>query len=316
MTADRDLTRTTAGPSLVGDSRKLPRVSVGMPVYNAGNHLAPSIESILQQTFRDLELIVCDNASTDRSLQVALEYADKDPRVRVLRGSRNIGANPNYRKAALAAVGQYFKWSSSNDLIEPTFIERCVQALDSNPGVVLCHGQTGIFTDDPRNSSEYRDDFPLEMDDAVERFIRLCEGLRLNNMMNGLIRREALLQTSVMPDYMSSDTVVLAELALRGKFQLVPGVRFLRRLDESSATALQAPHRVLAHHYPDGGMGAQFQTWRLVRGYFSAVRRAPLPPASRRRAYAYVTRRAYWNLPGLLNDLVKPVRGLGAPRHS
>jgi glycosyltransferase involved in cell wall biosynthesis len=304
------------GAQSPGTASRAPRVSVGMPMYNAGNHLAPSIESVLQQTFRDLELIICDNASTDGSLQIALDYAAKDPRVRVLRGSRNIGANPNYRKAALAAAGEYFKWSSSNDLIEPTFVERCVQVLDDNPDVVLCHGQTQIFTDDPRNSSDYRDDFPLEMDDAVDRFIRLCEGLRLNNMMNGLIRRAALLQTSVMPDYMSSDTVVLAELALRGKFHVAAGARFLRRLDESSATALQAPHRVLAHHYPDGGMGAQFQTWRLVRGYFSAVRRAPLPPAGRRRAYTYVARRAYWNIPGLMSDLVKPVRRLGAPRHS
>jgi len=295
--------------------RSTPRVSVGMPVYNAGGHLAPSIECILGQTFGDLELIICDNASTDGSLDVARAYAAKDKRVRVVPSTRNVGANPNYRKAALAATGDYFKWSSSNDLIEPTFIESCVNVLDSNASAVLCHGQTAIFTNDPRNASLYRDDFALEMDDAVARFVRLCDGLRLNNIMNGLIRRQALIQTSVMPDYMSSDIVVLAELALRGKFQLVSNVKFLRRLDESSATALQAPHLVLAHHYPEGGMGAQFQTWRLVRGYFSAVRRAPLTFAQRRRAYRYVLRRAYWSIPGLINDLVT-MRRVSAPKQS
>lgn len=294
---------------------RTPRVSVGMPVYNAGGHLAPSIESVLGQSFGDLELIICDNASTDGSVDVALAYAAKDKRVRVVRSSRNVGANPNYRKAALAAVGEYFKWSSSNDLVEPDFIESCVKVLDAEAGAVLCHGQTAIFTNDPRDANLYRDDFALEMDDAVERFIRLCDGLRLNNIMNGLIRRQALTQTSVMPDYMSSDIVVLAELALRGKFRLVPDVKFLRRLDESSATALQAPHLVLAHHYPDGGMGAQFQTWRLVRGYFSAVRRAPLTFAQRRRAYRYVLRRAYWNIPGLISDLVT-MRRVSAPKQS
>ncbi len=287
-----------------------------MPVYNAGGHLATSIEAILGQTFGDLELIISDNASTDSSLEVALSYAQNDKRVRVLRGARNIGANPNYRKAALAATGVYFKWSSSNDLIEPAFVERCVQQLDAHPSVVLCHGQTAIFTDDPRQATDYRDDFALQMDEAVDRFIKLCDDLRLNNTMNGLMRREALLQTSVMPDYMSSDIVVLAELALRGKFEVVPDVRFLRRLDESSATAMQTPHRVRAHHYPDGGMGAEFQTWRLVRGYFSAVRRAPLSSAQRRRAYAYVARRAYWSIPGLMSDLVNPMRGASAQKHS
>jgi glycosyltransferase involved in cell wall biosynthesis len=273
-------------------------------VYNGGAQLARSIESILGQSCRDLELIISDNASTDRSLEVAQRYAAADSRVTVLQSRENIGGNPNYRKVALAARGEYFKWASSNDLIEPNFLAACVEVLDSRPEIVLCHGQTMTFADDPATAQRYEADLELDSDDAVDRFITVCSRMKLNNVLNGLIRRDALMRTSVMADYVGADNVVIAELALLGRFALRHDVKFFRNWTEVGATAFQSPRQVMAHHYPRGGMRSKFQTWRQARGYVRAVTRAPLTTSQRLRALRYVMRRIYWSTPELVGELI------------
>ncbi len=87
-----------------------PRVSIGLPVFNGERYLARAIDSILAQDFRDLELVVCDNASTDRTAEICAAYARRDPRVRYHRNPRNLGAGPNYDRCFHLARGEYFKW--------------------------------------------------------------------------------------------------------------------------------------------------------------------------------------------------------------
>src|SRR6202789_2802935 len=76
-----------------------PTVSVGMPVYNGETYLEVAISSVLAQSFDDLELIICDNASTDRTAEICQDYAARDPRIRYFRNAQNLGAAPNYNLA-------------------------------------------------------------------------------------------------------------------------------------------------------------------------------------------------------------------------
>src|SRR5947199_10486063 len=103
-----------------------PRVSIGIPVYNAENFLREAIESIRQQTFTDFEIVISDNCSTDRTPQICEEYAAKDRRIRYVRNATNLGAGFNHRRVAELARGEFFKWQSRDDLCHPTFLERCV----------------------------------------------------------------------------------------------------------------------------------------------------------------------------------------------
>ena len=100
----------------------VPKVSVGMPAYNSARWIDSSIRSILEQSFTDLELIISDNASTDGTYELCMQFAKQDPRIRVLRNERNVGANRNYLAVLSAARGEYFKWAASSDLCAPTFI--------------------------------------------------------------------------------------------------------------------------------------------------------------------------------------------------
>ena len=127
---------TTEGrPALSG----APRLSVGLPVYNGEIYLAQSIESLLGQTYEDFELIISDNASTDATADICRSYAKQDSRIRYVRQPRNIGLAPNHNFVFAESRGELFKWAASDDLYGRDLLQRCVEALDEHPEVVLAH---------------------------------------------------------------------------------------------------------------------------------------------------------------------------------
>src|SRR5512140_1730619 len=117
----------------------VPRVSLGMPVYNGERYLRGTLDSLLKQTYKDFELIISDNGSTDATQQICREYASRDPRIRYRREEVNRGAGWNYNRLVDLARGIYFKWAAHDDLCAPTYLERCVAVLDSDPSVVIAY---------------------------------------------------------------------------------------------------------------------------------------------------------------------------------
>src|SRR5262249_33219798 len=116
----------------------VPRISVGLPVYNGANHVAEAIESVRAQTYQDFELIICDNASTDRTGEICRAIAAVDPRIRYYLNPENLGASGNFRRTFELARGEFFNWLSHDDIVAPTYLERCVDILEQSPSIVLC----------------------------------------------------------------------------------------------------------------------------------------------------------------------------------
>ena len=85
---------------------EVPRLSIGLPVYNGEKFLAESIESLLGQTYEDFELIISDNASTDGTADICRRYAQQDPRIRYIRQRQNIGSAPNHNFVIRAGAGR------------------------------------------------------------------------------------------------------------------------------------------------------------------------------------------------------------------
>ena len=276
-------------------------------MYNSARWLGQSIESILGQTFRDLELVISDNASTDGSFEIAQGYAQRDHRVRVFRNPVNVGVDRNYSLVVGYARGEYFKWASSNDLCDLTLIEKCVRVLDTSPDVGLCYPRTKLFVDTPAQGEEYTIGIQTVDEDPLARFRYVLEHIGLNNAINGLIRTNVLRRTSLIRPYYASDVTLLAEIALRSKILELPELLFFRRFDQTSATALQDAITFRKSHFPTAGFGMLFQKWRRCWGYVSAVLRADLTPSQRLRGLTYVGKRWYWALPELYADLGEAV---------
>lgn len=289
---------------------RAPRVTVGMPVYNSAKWLGQSIESILDQTFSDLELVISDNASTDESWEIARHYAEKDSRVRLFRNPTNVGVGNNYSLLVGYARGQYFKWASSNDVCDPTFIEKCVHALDARPDIGLCCAKTKLFVDIPETGTEYRLGVQTSDEDPIVRFRHIMDNTGLNNAMNGLIRMEVLRQTRLIRPHYASDITLLGEIALRSKLLELSEVLFFRRFDRGSATSLQDALTVRQYHFPTAGVGMFFQTWRRCWGCLGAISRADLTLSQRVRGLMYIARRWYWARGQLYADLKEAVTAL------
>ena len=107
------------------DDKKL-RVTIGLPVYNGETYLEETLDSILNQTYTEFELIISDNGSSDGTRLICEEYAAKDDRIKYYRSVKNLGAAPNYNRAFELSSGEYFKWADYDDPLAPEFLSKCV----------------------------------------------------------------------------------------------------------------------------------------------------------------------------------------------
>lgn len=107
-----------------------PLVSVCIPVYNTERFITEALHSVLNQSFRDLEVVVVDNASTDSTPELLAKTTD--PRVRLFRNEQNIGAAGNFNRAMSLARGQYIKLLCADDLLYPTCLEKQVEVLEAD----------------------------------------------------------------------------------------------------------------------------------------------------------------------------------------
>ncbi len=115
-----------------------PKISIGIPVYNGEKFIRKCIESILQQTNRNFELIISDNASTDSSPEICKEFLNKDNRITFVRQNKNMGPLWNFHFLVKKAVGEYFVWVPVDTFLLPEFLERNIAVLESQDKVVGC----------------------------------------------------------------------------------------------------------------------------------------------------------------------------------
>ena len=201
-----------------------PKVSIGLPVYNGAEYLRTALESILGQTFADLEIVISDNASTDDTPRICLEFADRDSRIRYSRNRVNEGALFNFNRVFDLSRGEYFKWAGHDDWISPRFIESCVAEIERDPSIVLVYGRMCrvdrvlVVQPEPivRSSS------------AALRFHESLWRLPYYPIF-GLFRASALRATNLLTNKPEPDRVLLAEMALQGRCRQVPYATLFQR---------------------------------------------------------------------------------------
>lgn len=122
---------------LKDQKKRIPKVSIGMPVYNGEPFIYKALDSLLTQTFADFELIISDNASTDQTGKICREYASKDPRIRYVRQVKNNGAVANFQYVLDEANGEYFMWAACDDIWDQNCLKKWVAVLIEQADVVL-----------------------------------------------------------------------------------------------------------------------------------------------------------------------------------
>ena len=268
------------------------RVTIGLPVYNGQNYLAETMESLLAQTYTDFELVISDNASTDRTETICREYAVRDERIRYYRQEENVGASANYNRVFELARGVYFKWAAHDDLLAPTYLERCVAVLDSDPDVVLAYTQAKAIDDQGQVVKVYPGKHHFSAAAPRERFYEFVLDPHPVVAVFGLMRRDVLGRTRLIGKYAGSDRPLLSELSLLGKFYEVPEHLFFYRFhEEQSWGGNKSPQAQQAWYDPRRADKITFPQWRLLREHVRSIERSPVGLADRASCYLYM---GYW----------------------
>jgi len=284
------------------------KVTIGLPVFNGERFLPLALGSLLAQTFPDFRIIVCDNASTDRTPDVIRDFAARDDRVRHVRNPENIGLPRNFNRVFSLADSPYFKWATADDLCAPEFLERAVAVLDADPNVVLCYARTLIIDAAGATLEPYDDGLHLVQESARERYLELVSRIGLSHQHQGLLRAAAVRRTALHRDHIASDIDFLAELSLHGKFYELRERLFFRRMHPEAlgwmkGDSEEARQRSLRFYDPDRSRGIVMHHWRRHTAHLAAVLRAPIPLREKLALVAHETRAAVGEREVLLREL-------------
>lgn len=277
-----------------------PKVSIGLPVFNGERYLEEALSSLLDQSFDDFELIVCDNASTDRTEEICRTFAAKDERVRYVRNRLNYGAAYNTNLTFRLSSGEYFKWAAHDDVHERDFLRRCVDVLDRDRSVVVCLAGTVAIDEEGRRLPLVYPEWDTTSSHPVERLrLVLRNSNKGSNPIWGLIRASVLERTSLISPCLAGDHVLLAELSLHGTFHELGEKLFLHRWHAGRYVLMPADRKAQWWNGPVGP-GARSRPSRVAAaasmgrkrfaGYLHAIERAPLGRGQRARCYVELLR--------------------------
>lgn len=122
------------------------RVSICIPVYNREKILPKAIKACLAQTYKDIEIVVCDNASTDSTKEIVLAYAQKDARVKFYENDENIGALRNFKRTIELAESEFVVLLGSDDWISENFVEERIRGFELCPDAAFISGPMAVNT--------------------------------------------------------------------------------------------------------------------------------------------------------------------------
>lgn len=249
---------------------KLPTVSIGLPVYNGARTLDAVIQSLLDQTFTDFELIISDNASTDATAAICVKHAAVDPRIRYIRQEQNLGAEQNFRIVARQARGSYFMWAAADDLRSSDFLAVNVAFLDARP----CYlGSTSPVKFRGGDFDTLRmGDESLAADTPGERILGFFNAWHANGRFYSLFRRDVVMSWPHLddPTFLGSDWTLVTHVASQGKLnRAADGFVELGTEGASHTTDLFARYRRRL-------LDALVPFWRVSVDTMQKLRGAPL----------------------------------------
>jgi len=286
------LSKPSSSRGSIQADRHPPTLSIGLPTYNGDRWIEEAIKSILEQSFKDFELIISDNASTDQTEAICRNIASRDSRVRYHRNNTNIGLYRNFDRAFELSSGKYFKWAADSDYCLDGFFEKCVAALDAKEDAVLAFPQAYLLLrnlDGEEISKEYYDDFNLGDESPSLRFRKYLDRERINNIMHGIIRVSALRKTSLIRPMPGSDISMVAELSLLGKFVEIPERLFVRRFDSETSSILMSASTAAERDAPRGPTLKQRIMLHSYR--FITALKAPISWSEKLKVCFYLLRR-------------------------
>jgi glycosyltransferase involved in cell wall biosynthesis len=259
-----------------------PLVSIGLPVFNGEMFLGAALDSLLSQSYPNLEIVISDNASTDATPGICERYAQRDSRIRYSRLPENIGGVPNHNLVFTQSRGSFFVWAAHDDVWAPEFVAACVTRLQQDPGAVLAHPKMGVIDESGHVKKLFEIQHTTESPRASERFREFTAMYSMLEAMSGIVRSEVLRRTRLFIRHPGNDRLLFAEVALHGRFVQVPAHLYFRR-DHAQRAVNVHPRLRDRYSWVDPRLGHKrhFPHWAYLAGYTRAALTVPLPVRER-----------------------------------
>lgn len=293
------------------DGRLHAKVSIGVPVYNGERYLREALESLLAQTFSDLEIIVSDNCSTDSTKEICEEYESKDDRIRYYQQEKNIGLSANFNFVYGKAKGTYFKWAPHDDVLHPNFVGACVSLLEKDSSIVLCQSVLRYIDENGEEIGLY--DCNLEGSDSCDPGTRFGAAVCLPHPgydVMGVFRRDALQGSLLIAGIHNNDKALVAEMALRGRSAHIDEPLLLVRDHPQRYTRSKVrPRERLLWNNPNALWQISLPTWRLYCEYVKMIARNVPCKRTGMKCYWHLLRwwGCNWNAARMGTDLLAVV---------
>lgn len=124
-----------------------PTISIVLPVHNGERYLYQAIESCIKQTFKEFELIIVDDKSTDNSLKIAQKWAEKDSRIRIITNKTNKKLPLSLNIGFAEAIGKYYTWTSDDNILSENFLEIMLEGIRNNNADIVYSDYIAITED-------------------------------------------------------------------------------------------------------------------------------------------------------------------------
>lgn len=197
-----------------------PKLTIGIPVYNGERFLRQKLDSLLSQTFTDFQIIISDNASTDSTQEICKEYEKRDKRITYIQQEKNIGSKNNFMFVLQQAETKYFVWSAVDDIMEPQFLEKNINVLDSNNEFVGCISKIDYYVDDQKQS---KSNF-IQLDSIVgtyEKKVRFYLRNSSANMIYAVYRTADLQKCKVLDPIGAWDSAIILSVLKYGNIHVI-----------------------------------------------------------------------------------------------
>ena len=199
-------------------NKNLVLISVGIPIYNGIEVLERSVESIINQTYQNIEIIIVDDKSNDGSYELLKKLYSSNDKIKILQNNENIGLTENCNKIFNLSSGKYFFWNAQDDFRDNTYIAKCLDKMEKHPNASLCNSYTAVFYKDPKKIMHINNLNSLENNKKI--LSRYWSLLRNYNDVNiyGFMRSSLLKKTNLWLPINGSANNLLFELLLLGEF--------------------------------------------------------------------------------------------------
>jgi glycosyltransferase involved in cell wall biosynthesis len=262
-----------------------PRVSIGIPIYRGEIYLEETLTCLLDQTFRDYEIILADNDPGGEVQGIAEAYASKYDFIRYIIHDKNLGALQNWNSIIPLARGEYFIYAGAHDLLSENAIEKMVDTLDRFPSTVLAYAPTQFMASDGTPLEKHIGLLDTTGSSLVQRFIQVMWGNQ--EALYGLMRMACVKRTRLQKMIVGSGAVWLSEMAIFGEFRVCNDILRYRRSNREVQNREEQLRRYHLTLFPKKRIRV-LPHWRIPFHYGLACFRGKIHPIVRLRLFLSV----------------------------